>query len=107
MNENIKTYITNYLINVENWPEEDIIEKNIIDYLSETEPIYEEDIGSSRWWMNTFRVIEIGDLLIGFEWATTTGDNNARDMGWEFDPKSICEVEKKETIKVITEYIKK
>ena len=107
MNEKIKKYIANHLINHENWQNKDIIENNIIEYLIESDPIYEENVCSSRWWMNTFRVVKIGELLIGFDWAITTGDENARDKGWEFDPKSICEVEKKEEIKVVIKYIKK
>lgn len=107
MNEEIKKYLVHFLKNNEQWKDEWLTDKGIIEYLIETDPIYEEDCGSSRWWMNTFRVVEVGSKLIGFEWATTTGDNNARDMGWEFDPKSICEVEKKIEIKEVITYVKK
>lgn len=80
------------------------LEQDIIDYIIETDPIHEEDCGSCRWWMNTFRVVEIDGMLIGFDYASTTGDDSPRDKGWEFDPDSICEVERKEEVKIVVSY---
>jgi hypothetical protein len=106
MNEKIKNHISNFI--KKQFPSStNITEDDIIECLFETEPIHEENLGTSRWWMNTFRVVKIGDLLIGFNYAFTTGDDTPKDKGWEFDPETIYEVEKKETTEVVVEYIKK
>lgn len=65
---------------------------------------YEEETYGSRWWDNIFVVQEINGKLIGFEWATTTGDDSPYDKGWEFDEDSICFVEPYEV--TITKYRK-
>ena len=52
-----------------------------------------ESEGDSRWWTNLFVVQEINGRLIGYGWASTTGDNSIWDAGWEFDEDSICFVE--------------
>lgn len=65
---------------------------------------YHEDTYGSRHWDNIFVVQEINGKLIGFEWATTTGDDSPYDKGWEFDEDSICFVEPYEV--TITKYRK-
>ena len=67
--------------------------------------VYSESIGSSRWWDNLFCVADLDGVLIGYCWASTTGDNNIFDVGWEFDKSTICYVEKKEVVTV--KYVKK
>lgn len=67
--------------------------------------IYSESLGSSRWWDNLFCVTEVNGVLIGFGWASTTGDNNIFDAGWEFDKDTICYVDKKEV--TTTKYIRR
>lgn len=51
-----------------------------------------------------FRVVEIDEMLIGYNDAKTTGDSSPSDCGWEFDPESCCEVEKVTETKIITSY---
>jgi len=68
------------------------------------ESIYEEHISPHRWWDDLFCVVNINGTLIGYEWASTTGDNNIFDVGWTFDKSSICYVKKEEVI--ITKYVK-
>lgn len=62
----------------------------------ESVDVYEEETGSRRWWIDTFKVVKLGDLLIGFDYAKTTGDDSLSDIGWEFDESTICEVEQYE-----------
>ena len=57
-----------------------------------------------RWWVDFFRVIDIDGMKIGFWDAETTGDDSASDKGWEFDPKTICEVVEKTEIVTVTSY---
>jgi len=66
--------------------------------------LYSESLGSSRWWDNLFCVAEVDGVLIGYNWASTTGDNNIFDAGWAFDKSTICYVEEKEVISV--KYVK-
>ena len=79
-------------------------EESFKEWIGWEDDVYRESLGSSRWWENIFRVTEIEGVLIGYGWATTTGDNNIFDVGWEFDKSSICYVEKKEVI--TTKYVR-
>ena len=67
-------------------------DKDIIEAITEQDIIYEEVICNRRHWNDTFRVCRVDGLLIGYEFADTTGDMGTYDVGWEFDPDSICEV---------------
>jgi len=69
--------------------------------------VYSEPAGNRRWWKNIFKVVEINGMLIGFRDAVTTGDDSAEDKGWNFDENSICEVERKEEMKVVVTYERK
>lgn len=68
---------------------------NLTDFFDEigSEYMWEEPLNSSRWWNNLFVVKNINGRLIGYKWATTTGDMSAKDAGWEFDENSLCFVE--------------
>lgn len=61
-----------------------------------------EVTSSSRWWDNLFAVQKINGKLVGYGWASTTGDTSINDVGWEFDEDSICFVEPYE--ETITRY---
>lgn len=78
------------------------------DYLmlldDEGECLSEEMVGSSRWWDDIYRVIQIGGKLIGYASAATTGDDSAYDKGWEFDKSSIEEVEEYEETITVKKY---
>lgn len=65
---------------------------------------YKEIETESRWWYNLFCVQKIADRLIGYDWAESTGDDHIFDQGWDFDPNSLCFVEK--GTKMIETYIK-
>lgn len=78
--------------------------EGVIDTIQEATPIYSEVVDSRRWWDETFVVVEIDGMLIGYNGATTTGDDSAYDKGWEFDPSSICEVKSEEVTVVKTVY---
>ncbi len=51
-------------------------------------------------------VVEVDGMFIGFINAHATGDSSPREIGWEFDPESICEVIPKEVITTIYEKVK-
>lgn len=56
---------------------------------------------------DVFNVVEIDGMLIGFDDAETTGDNSPSDVGFEFDPESIVEVEKIVEIKKVVSFRRK
>ena len=72
--------------------------RNLTEFFNEVGYDYDhyEEKGDSRWWSNGFAVQEINGKLIGYEWATTTGDDSPTDKGWQFNENSICFVEKKQ-----------
>ena len=101
MNDKIKKHIIEY--NKKNgWG---IEEQDIIETILEATTTYEEVFNERRHWNDIFAVCKIGGMLIGYNSATTTGDMNAEEKGWEFDPDSICEVVAKEVTK--TTYVAK
>jgi hypothetical protein len=103
MNEKIKNYLLDYF-NKNCFEQDKISERDFEEILLyEARPIYEKEIRHRRWWTDYFTVVKIGDILIGFNSAKTTGDDSRRDKGWEFDLNSICEVEAKEKTIIIYE----
>jgi len=51
-----------------------------------------EVTGSRRWWDDTIEIVKVGERYFRFLGAQTTGDDNAKDKGWEFDAETIVEV---------------
>lgn len=76
-------------------------DERIIETILEADILYKEVFNERRHWNDTFNVCKIGGLLIGYNWAETTGDMSAEEKGWEFEPESICEV----VVKKVTEII--
>ena len=97
MNEKIKEYVKKY----NGKKGYGIEKKDIIETITQSDVLYEEVIEERRHWNDTFRVCEIDGLMIGYAFADTTGDMSPKEVGWEFDPSSICEVVKEEVVKTI------
>lgn len=57
--------------------------------------MYREVHDYHRWWNTIFVVVDLKGQLIGYIDAHTTGEDSAEDLGWEFDPSSICSVQEK------------
>jgi hypothetical protein len=74
--------------------------ETLYDMLSEYGWLYKEDLHDSRWWTNIFVVDNINGRLIGYNWASTTGDDTPYEKGWEFDEDSICYVEPYEVTEI-------
>jgi len=69
--------------------------------------IYRGDESSHRWWNTYFYVALIDGMYIGYEYAKTTGDSSAEDLGYEFNFDSICEVIKEEKTLTVTTFKRK
>lgn len=81
-----------------NWSTDD---ETLIEVLTEATKVYSKKISDSRWWYTEFVVVGIDGMLIGYEYARANRDENVRELGWDFDPGTICEVEAvQETITV-------
>lgn len=76
--------------------------KELYETLVESKEIYSKKTSEHRWWNDYFIVVELDETLIGFTGGEATGDTSLSDLGWEFNPDTICEVEAKE--KTITVY---
>jgi len=87
MNEKIKEYVSAYLKKGGTNPSDEAIIEEIRDCV-----IWSGDFSSRRHWKDCLSVAKVGDMLIGFNDAQTTGDDSPYDKGWEFEPESICEV---------------
>ena len=90
---------------VNSFPDETVTLDFIREILSDETEIHEEEISRHRWYTTTFRVVDVKGMLIGYNDAFTTGDDCAEDVGWVFDPSSICQVEPKQVLKTI--YVRK
>ena len=88
MNEKIREHVKKY----NETKGYDITDEGIVDTIRES-VIWSGNFSSRRHWTDCLSVSKVNDMLIGFDDAQTTGDENAYDKGWEFDPESICEVE--------------
>jgi hypothetical protein len=100
MNEKIRNHVAKYNES-HGWS---ISEDSIIETILESEPVHHEVINERRWWADTFQVVEIDGMLIGFNGAYATGDDSPQDKGWVFDPDTIGEVEQKEVTITKTVY---
>ena len=103
MNDIIKKHVGEYL-RVQDMNDS---EDSIIEWIRYSDEIYSEIVDTKRWWKVVFRVVEIDGMFIGFDDAETTGDNSPSDVGFEFNPESIVEVEKVVEIKQVVTYQKK
>ena len=77
----------------------------LLEELTEGELVEETLIAEQDWW-NIYRyVIKVGEHYIGYFDAKTTGDDSVRDMGYEIDEDTICEMIPVQ--KTVTVYVKK
>lgn len=110
MNEKIKQHLIEYC-KAEGWdlPEEpQKLKAEILEILQETgKEVFREKKEKHRWWNEVFVVKWINGMLIGYMDAETTGDSTPMEIGWEFDERTICEVEVKTETKIVTTYIAK
>lgn len=97
----MNTKIKHHLIAVatkNNWPTDD---ETLLEILFEANEVYTKKVSNSRWWYTEFVVADVEGVLIGYEYARANRDEHVRDLGWEFDESTICEVEAvQETITV-------
>lgn len=100
MNDKIRQHVAAYCAS-KGYPTDD---ETIARIIQDRDTIWESRRDSRRWWDDVFCVVSINGLEIGFMGARTTGDDSPRDRGWEFDPRTICEVEKHTETVVKTTY---
>ena len=77
---------------------------NIKELLVEAEPVWIGNESKRRWWTDLTKVVEIDGMLIGFDYAHSTGDASLSDLGWEFNFDSIEEYSVREETKVVKIY---
>ena len=74
-------------------------DKELVEWLGELRDgaVHKEVCTTHRWWYDWFFIVKIGDKLIGYDWATTTGDMTPRECGWEFDFDTLREWKEEQT----------
>jgi hypothetical protein len=100
MNEKIRQHLSEYATS-KNWQTDD---DSLFEIIREAKSVYSETIGSHRWYDDTFMVVDVNGMKIGYNGFYMTGDNNPSDMGLSYDIDSICEVKLVE--KTVTVYEK-
>lgn len=84
----------------------EVTPNDVLEWLCDNE-IHSEVTSNRRWWNDTFNVAKYGDILIGFDYAETTGDDTPCEKGFEFDEDSVCYVEAVKKTVVVTGYVVK
>ncbi len=79
-------------------------DQEAIDEIRESDVVYSRLDVERRWWHEYFTVVKIGDKYISFIEASTTGDRSPSEVGFDFDPTTICEVVPKEV--TIVKFVK-
>jgi len=102
MNKKIEKLLEDYYKKdgYEKWKDDD----ELLEILRYFDTLHKEIIDKHRWWNEYRYTIEVENTYIGYVYAETTGDESAWEKGYEFDPDSICEMERIE--KTITTYQK-
>jgi len=102
MNEKVRKHVAAFN-ETQGWETSD---ESIIDTIREAKEVFQGKSYPRRWWSEHLSVVEVNGMLIGFDDASTTGDDSPRDKGWEFDPDSICEVRSREVTTTVYERVK-
>jgi len=72
--------------------------EDIIEFLESCPGVATIDVDHHRWWDTEIRIVRVGDHLVGFGWAHANRDESIFDLGWTFDPATICEYVAKEVV---------
>ena len=76
----------------------------IKEVLIEADSVWTGNESERRWWIDLTKVVEIDGVLIGFDYAHSTGDQSLSDLGWEFNFDSIKEYSSREETRVVKIY---
>jgi len=65
---------------------------DLLEALQEENTIYREERRQYRWWNEYRYVVEIDGMKIGYIYAEANRDESVNELGYEFDPFTICEM---------------
>ena len=88
MDERIREHVAKYNES-KGWGATD---EQIIETIIESEHIYREELHQSRWWNVYLYVVDIGGMLIGYDYAEANRDMSVRELGFDFEESSIREM---------------
>ena len=102
MEEHIKQYLLEHC-KEEGYEQDD---GGIYEMLRDAKNVYKECVDTHRHWDDYRYVVNIGGKFIGYIDEYATGDM-AGDLGFEFDPNTICEMKSVEKTIVVYEKVAK
>jgi hypothetical protein len=82
------------------WDADD--DNDLHEVLFEIKAVNREEIDKHRWWNEYRYTINIDDMLIGYVHAEANRDESVDDLGYEFDPDTICLMRRRK--KIVTVY---
>lgn len=100
MNEKVRAHVTAYALG-QGWEIES--DKDLIEVITEAEEIHSSIKGSHRWYDDTWNVVVINDMLIGYAGYHITGDSSMFEMGLEYDLGTFTEC--KQVEKMAYDYV--
>jgi len=77
----------------------------LIETLIWSPPLWDKLVATRRWWNEYRYVTRIGDMYIGFIYAYANRDESVHELGFEFDPGTICEMKPVEKVIIVYEPI--
>lgn len=97
MNERVKAHLKKYATS-KGWSTDTHSLMEIV--MGCGKQVHREEVSRHRWWNEYLYVREIDGMLIGHINAEANRDESVYDLGYEFDFKSICEMEPVEKVVV-------
>ena len=64
----------------------------LLEQLREYDLVHKELLSEHRWWNLYRHIVKVNDTYIGWIDADATGDMSTREMGYEVDLNTICEM---------------
>lgn len=99
MNDKIRQHLVEYCSRCQWGTDED----TLIEVIREGKRVYRGEIADRRWWKEYQYVVDVDGMLIGYVYAEANRDESVQELGWEFDPASICEMRAVEKTVIIYE----
>lgn len=100
MNEKVRAHVMAYALK-EGWEIEN--DKDLVEVITEADEVHSSIESSHRWYDDTWNVVKINGMLIGYAGYHITGDNSMFDMGLEYDLDTFTEC--KQVEKMCFDYV--
>ena len=89
MNECVRKHVAQYC-EKKGWETD---ESTIIEVIQEGKRLSRVARSQRRWWNEYQYIVDVDGMLIGYVDAETNRDMSVQELGYDFDPSLICEIQ--------------